>query len=123
MEAGTQPGLVVVDGWRVGIGVCKDTRTAPHLDATMSQAPDVYVAGLVHRTSGHAELEERALSIASRYRVPVVLASHAGWAGHGIGPTAGGSGVWDATGRLLARAGAAVGAVSLATLAAPAQPQ
>lgn len=123
VEAGNRPGLVVVDGWRVGVGVCKDTRVTSHLEATMAQAPDVYAAGLVHRTSEHAELEERALRIAAEHHVPVVLASHAGRAGHGIGRTAGGSGVWDATGRPLARAGTGAGAVAVATLTAGPQPQ
>ncbi|GAA2076684.1 hypothetical protein GCM10009821_15040 [Aeromicrobium halocynthiae] len=89
----------------------------------MSQRPDVYSAGLVHRTDEHAELEERALRIAAEHDVPVVLSSHAGEAGHGNGRTAGGSGVWDATGRLLARADDEPGVVIRATLVAAAQPQ
>lgn len=118
VEAGTRPGLVLADGWRVGVGVCKDTRITDHLEATMDQGPDLYAAGLVHGVAEHGELEERALRIASRHRVPVVLASHAGRAGHGIGPTAGGSGIWSASGDLLVRAGADPGVVVGATLTA-----
>ena len=121
--AGTRPGVVVVDGWRIGVGVCKDTRMTAHLEATMTEAPDVYAAGLVHRADEHAELERRAVRIAHDHHLPVVLASHAGRAGHGIGRTAGGSGVWDAAARTLARAGTAAGEVVGAVVADRPQPQ
>lgn len=113
---GTEPGLVELDGWRIGLGICKDTRIDVHLELTLGQGIDLYVAGLVHHDHEHAELEERALRIARRGGLPVALASAAGHAGPTYPSAAGGSGVWGRDGAVLARASGAPGELAIATL-------
>lgn len=113
---GTCPGVVAVDGWRVGLGVCKDTRITGHLEATAALGIDLYAAGVVHLPGELHELDVRAGRIARDFGVPVVLAGFAGPMGGGFAETSGGSGVWDATGALLARCGPEPGEVVTAAL-------
>jgi len=108
--AGPGPGVVIVDGWRVGIGVCKDTRILEHLRETRDEGIDLYVAGLVHRPDERGELDSRARRIATKMGVPVVFAAYAGTTG-AFGATSGGSGVWDAAGVLVTQAGPEAGEV------------
>jgi DNA polymerase-4 len=114
--AGTSPAVVDVLGHRVGIGVCRDTRIAGHLEATAALGMDLYAAGLVHAPDELHEFDERARRIATTYRVPVVLAGFAGPTGGGYHETCGGSGVWDADGRSIVRAGPEPGALVAAVL-------
>ena len=108
--AGPRPGVITVDGWRVGIGVCKDTRILEHLRETRDEGIDLYVAGLVHRPDELGELATRARRIALKIGVPVVFAAYAGPTG-AFPATSGGSGIWDADGALITQAGAEAGAV------------
>ncbi|MCE5288916.1 MAG: carbon-nitrogen hydrolase family protein [Nocardiaceae bacterium] len=103
---GTAPGMVEIDGWRVGIGVCKDTRIAEHLDQTASLGLDLYVAGLVHAPREFNELHDRAHRIARTYGIPVAFAACAGPAGGAFPQTSGGSGVWDRSGSPIQQLGA-----------------
>jgi len=119
--AGDRAGVVEVDGWRVGVGVCKDTRILEHLQQTRAETVDLYVAGLVHAPEELREFEQRARRIAGKLHVPVVFAGYAGRAAS-FGDTSGGSGIWDAEGRLLAQAGPEPGAVITATLAPAPRP-
>jgi predicted amidohydrolase len=111
---GPGPALVEVAGRRVGLGVCKDTRIDEHLTGTLGQGIDLYAAGLVHALDERAQLPNRAARIAQEGRVPVAFASAAGVAGPTYLRAAGGSGVWDRTGDLLAGAGPEAGAVASA---------
>lgn len=113
--AGPGPAVIEVAGWRVGVGVCKDTRILEHLRETRDAGVDVYVAGLVHRPDEWDELEARARRIAGKMGVPVVFAAFAGDV-DGFGPTSGGSGIWDADGALVVQAGPEPDAVVAATL-------
>lgn len=115
-EPGAGPVAIDVDGWRVGLGVCKDTGVAEHVRSTAALGIDLYVAGLVH---GHDELDEqdaRGVRIAAATGAPVAFASFAGPTGHGYDRTAGTSTIWSAGGAVEARAGAAPGAVVRAEL-------
>ncbi len=98
---GTSPAVVEIDGWRVGLGVCKDTRIVEHLAATSALGMDLYVAGLVHAAD---EFDDRARDINTGFAVPVVFAGFAGPTGGGYPETCGGSAIWDAGGRRLAQA-------------------
>lgn len=109
-RAGDVAGVVQVDGWRVGIGVCKDTRMAVHLDAVHGVGVDLYVAGLVHHRHEVGELEVRARRIAAQMRVPVAFASAAGDTGPVYPDAAGCSAIWDRDGRCLAACGGSPGA-------------
>jgi predicted amidohydrolase len=102
---GSTPECLVVAGWRIGIGVCKDTRMQHHLDATTRLGIDVYAAGLVEHLRDAEELPTRARRITRTYRLPVVFAGFAGPTGGGFHATSGGSGIWTADGTEQARAG------------------
>jgi predicted amidohydrolase len=114
--AGDGPTVVEVDGWRLGLGICKDTGAAQHTAGTAALGVDAYVAGLVHRPEEFPEQEARAVVIARSCRAFVVFASFAGPTGHGYDETAGTSGIWSPDGLAVARASRAVGDLARATL-------
>lgn len=101
------PGPVVldVDGWRLGLAVCKDTGVPRHAADTAALGIDVYVAGVLETCADLEVPAERAVRIAAAHGVPVAIASYAGSTGEGYERAAGGSGVWAADGSLLGRAG------------------
>ena len=45
---GPAPAVLAVDGWRIGLAVCKDTSVDEHAAATAALAMDVYAAGVAH---------------------------------------------------------------------------
>ncbi|HEY6531895.1 MAG TPA: carbon-nitrogen hydrolase family protein [Acidimicrobiales bacterium] len=105
-----------VDGWHVGLGICKDTSTPRHVDDVVGLGVDLYVAALVHHPDELGEQDDRAARILARGRVPVAFASAAGRAGADYPETAGHSSIWAADGTVLARAGDAPGAIARTTL-------
>jgi predicted amidohydrolase len=113
---GTAPASVTINGWRVGIGICKDTRIAEHVESTLAQGVDLYVAGLVHRPDELADQDGRAARILASGHGPVAFASAAGTMGAAYPETAGHSCVWGADGTVLARAGANAGETVTAVL-------
>lgn len=110
--AGDAACVLDVDGWRVGIGVCKDTRMTAHLDAVGAACADLYVAGLVHHRHEADELGVRARRIASEIRVPVAFASAAGDTGPVYPDAAGCSAIWDRRGDRVAACDAPPGAIA-----------
>jgi len=106
---------ITVDGWRLGLGICKDTGVAEHTAACARLGIDVYVAGVVHRPEELAEQDARGRRIAAACRSYVALASFAGPTGGGYDATAGTSTIWSPDGSVLARAGTAPGSVARAT--------
>lgn len=113
---GDGPTVLQVDGWRLGLGICKDTGAAQHTAGAAALCVDACLAGLVHRPEDLAEQEARAVVIARACRAPVVFASFAGPTGGGFTETAGWSAVWSPDGVAVARAGPDVGGVARATL-------
>jgi predicted amidohydrolase len=113
---GTGPASLDVDGWRVGLGVCKDTGVAEHVADTAALGIDLYAAGLVHLPDELEEQEHRAVRIAHACDAYVVLASFAGATGGGYDQTAGVSSIWTAAGEPIARAGTEPGGIVRATL-------
>jgi predicted amidohydrolase len=113
---GPSPAVIEVDGWRIGLGICKDTGVAQHVDATARLGVDVYAAGLVDRPDDRPVQEARARSIAAACGASVAFASFAGPTGGGYRETAGRSGIWAADGRVLATTDEGVGAICRATL-------
>lgn len=101
---GDRPTVWEVDGWRLGLAICKDFNTPEHVAATRSLGIDAYLAGTVKRTDEAAAQRDRAARIAERHRVWVAVASFAGPTGE-YTPAAGGSGVWRPGGALVAQAG------------------
>jgi predicted amidohydrolase len=118
---GPGPDAIEVDGWRLGLGICKDTRIPEQAAATAALGIDVYVAGVCEQLEAAAVVEERARRIAADHGVPVAIASFAGSTGEGYDPAAGGSGIWAADGTPLGRAGSEPGQVAQAVLATPAR--
>jgi predicted amidohydrolase len=119
---GTEPAVVEVDGWRLGVAVCKDTGVAEHAARTCALGVDVYVAGVLEFPEDAAVVEQRARRIASEHRVWAAFASFAGSAGGGYEAAPGGSGIWQPGGVVRARAGAEPGAVARASLPRSATP-
>jgi predicted amidohydrolase len=94
-----------VDGWRVGLGICKDTGVDAHVAAVAALGVDLYVAGLVHLPEELDIQEQRAARIARACDAYVGFASFAGPTGGAYASTAGVSSIWAADGTALARAG------------------
>lgn len=114
--AGPGPRVVEVDGWRLGLAVCRDTGVVEHAAATAALGMDAYVAGVLETVDDASVIDQRAGRVVSDHGVWVVVASFAGSTGGGYGRAAGRSGVWDPSGTEVARAGPEVGSVVTATL-------
>ena len=115
-SAGDGPTVIDVDGWRVGLGICKDTGMAEHTAGTAALGVDVYLAGLVHAREELDEQDARGPRIAAACRSYVVFASFAGPTGGGYDTTAGASTIWASDGTVLARASSAPGDIARAEL-------
>jgi predicted amidohydrolase len=115
--AGAGPVVIDVDGWRIGLAVCRDTRFPEHDAATADLGMDVYAAAVLHHAHEAAVTEERARRVAIDRGVWVAIASYAGPTGEGFATTAGGSGIWAPGGEVLARADEQPGEVARAVLA------
>ena len=114
--AGTTPVVLEVDGWRLGLAICRDTGILQHAADTAALGIDAYVAGVLETAADAAVPDERARRVAADHGVWVVIASFAGSTGGGFDEAAGGSGVWSAGGVSVARAGIEPGEVVRATL-------
>jgi len=115
-HAGDGPTVLEVDGWRLGLGICKDTGAPQHVAGTAALNVDAYLAGLVHLPQELPEQEARAVVIARACRAFVVFASFAGPTGDVFTETAGASAIYSAEGLALARTGPDQGGVVRATL-------
>jgi predicted amidohydrolase len=113
---GDGPAVITVDGWRLGMGICKDTGVPEHTAATAELGIDVYVAGLVHAPAELEEQDARGRHIAAACRAYVAFASFAGPTGGGYEATAGESTIWSPDGSVVARASDAPGAIARAEL-------
>src|SRR5829696_987045 len=113
---GEQPVVVEVDGWRLGLAICKDTGVAEHAAATAALGIDAYVAGVLEHADDAHVAEERALRVVADHRVWVAIASFAGSTGGGYGAAAGGSAIWSPDGVRVSNAAVEPGAVARATL-------
>lgn len=113
---GGEPAVLDVDGWRLGLAVCKDTGIPQHAADTAALGIDAYLAGVLESEGDAAVPDERARRVASDQHVWVAVASFAGTTGGGYDRAAGRSGIWSPGGVVVARAGPEVGAVARATL-------
>ncbi|MEZ0240839.1 MAG: carbon-nitrogen hydrolase family protein [Chloroflexota bacterium] len=113
---GRAPVVLEVDGWRLGLAVCKDTGAPRHAADTAALGMDAYVAGMLESAADAGVPEERARRVATGHGVWVVFSSFAGSTGGGYSDAAGGSGVWSADGVAVARVGSEPGAIARATL-------
>jgi predicted amidohydrolase len=113
---GDGPVAFELDGWRVGLGICKDTGVEQHILATAALDVDLYAAGLVHLPSELDMQEDRATRIARACDAYVAFASFAGPTGGGFDHTAGVSSIWSTHGTAITRAGSQPGELVRATL-------
>jgi len=113
---GDAPAVLEVDGWRLGLAICKDTGVPQHAADAASLGIDAYVAGTCESAEDAARQDERARRIASDHDVWVAFASFAGATGGGYAETAGRSGIWSADGAVVVQAGRGAGEVVRTTL-------
>ncbi|MBU2671031.1 carbon-nitrogen hydrolase family protein [Actinoplanes bogorensis] len=113
---GPGPEVIEVDGWRLGLAICRDTGIEEHWAATAALGIDAFVAGVVDEPAAESVLEARARKISTTYGVWTAISSAAGAVGPSYGETAGRSGIWTPDGMVAARAGRAVGEIARATL-------
>ncbi|WP_250027610.1 carbon-nitrogen hydrolase family protein [Paractinoplanes maris] len=113
---GPGPEVIEVDGWRLGLGICRDTGIEEHAATLAALGIDAYVAGVVDEPADDVVHAERARRISQAYGVWVAIASAAGATGPAYPETAGRSGIWAPDGKVAARAGRAVGEMARATL-------
>jgi predicted amidohydrolase len=113
---GDGPAVLEVDGWRLGVAICKDTGVPQHASDTASLGIDAYVAGTCESAEDVARQDERARRIATDHDVWVAFASFAGPTGGGYTDTAGRSGIWSADGAVVVQAGDLAGEVVRTTL-------
>ncbi len=115
--AGDRPAVIEVDGWRLGLAICRDTGIPQHAADTAALGIDAYVAGVLESAEDAAVPAERARRIAKDHHVWVAIASFAGSTGGGYARAAGGSGIWSPDGEVVAGAGPETGAIARAILA------
>lgn len=113
---GSTPAALEVDGWRLGLAICKDTGIPQHASDTAALGIDAYVAGVLESAADAAVIEERARRVASDHQVWVAVAIFAGSTGGGYDEAAGRSAIWTSDGVAVARTGTEPGAIARATL-------
>lgn len=113
---GDKPAVLEVDGWRLGLAICKDVSVPQHQVDTAALGIDAYVAGTVMTADERTLQAERARRIAGSLGVWVAIASFAGATGGGYTDCAGRSGLWSADGAPAVQAGAGPGDIVSALL-------
>jgi predicted amidohydrolase len=113
---GTRPAVIEVDGWRLGLAICKDTGVPQHAADTAALGIDAYVAGTVKGADEALLQHERARRVATDHHVWVAVSSFAGPTGGGYDETAGRSAIWTAEGVMVAGSGPDIGAIARASL-------
>ena len=113
---GGAPTVLDVDGWRLGLAICKDTGIPQHASDSAALGMNAYVASVLESAEDAAVPGERARRVAVDHQVWVAVASFAGSTGGGYDRAAGCSGIWAPDGVVVARAGPEPGAIARATL-------
>jgi predicted amidohydrolase len=113
---GGEPAVLDVEGWRLGLAICKDTGVLQHASETAALGIDAYVAGVLEHADDAAVPGERARRVAIDHRVWVVVASFAGSTGGGFDQAAGRSAIWASDGIVIAQAGPEPGGIARVTL-------
>jgi len=114
--AGPCPEVIEVDGWRLGLAICRDTGIRRHRADTAALGIDAYVAGATDHPADDVVMAERARQVSTTFGVWVAFAGFAGPTGGGYPQTAGRSGIWAPDGSEQARAGRQPGELVRATL-------
>jgi predicted amidohydrolase len=104
-RTGDKPAVLELDGWRLGLAICKDTGVPQHAADTAAAGMHAYVAGIAEAADAADEVAGRARRVAVTHRVWVAFSSFAGPTGGGFEQTMGRSGIWNSDGELVATAG------------------
>lgn len=115
-RSGPAPAVIDVDGWRLGLAICKDTGIERHAADTAALGIDAYVAGTLMHVAEAGEQARRGHRIATTHGVWVAFASWAGSTGAGYDHAAGHSTIWSPDGSIAAESGADIGEIAVATL-------
>jgi predicted amidohydrolase len=113
---GPAPAKLTVDGWRLGLAVCRETGVAQHTADTTGLGIDAYLAGTVMAPDEAEKQNERGRRISTGHHLWVALASFAGPTGGGYDQTAGQSGIWAPDGTQVSAADPRPGTVIRARL-------
>ena len=108
--------VIDVDGWRVGLGICRDTGQPLHIAAIARMGIDLYAAGVVNRPEELEEQDARGFLLARACGSYVAFAGFAGPTGGEFSETLGTSAIWSPDGVPMARAGEQPGEVVAAEL-------
>ena len=108
--------MIEIDGWRIGLGICKDTGSSQHTAQIAALGVDIYAAGMVNTPPELALQDERGVAIARQSGAFVIFSSFAGPTGEGYTMTAGSSTIWAPTGEMIARAGVEPGSIARASI-------
>lgn len=113
---GDRPAVMEVEGWRLGLAICKDTGIPQHAAGTAAVGMDVYVAAVLEFREDVPVPVDRARRVIRDYGVWVAVSSFAGSTGGGYTTAAGCSAIWSPDGEAAAQAGPEPGAIARATL-------
>lgn len=113
---GSGPTTTVVDGWVIGMAICKDTGASQHTAQMARLDVDLYAAGVVDVPADIVECQARAFVISRAVAAPVAIASFAGSTGGGFTQTAGHSAIFGHDGTALVEADEHAGSVVRAVL-------
>ena len=115
--AGTEPGVLELDGWRLGLAICKDAGVPQHWADTAALGIDAYLGGSVKAADEAAVQDERARRVATEH-ADLGRASPAARVRMAAATTRrpAGSGIWAADGSVVAQAGPETGAIARAAL-------
>lgn len=110
---GATPAVLEIDGWRLGLAICKDTGVSQHAYDTAALGIDAYVAGIVEDSP---IADERAHRVATDHQIYVAIASFAGPTGGGFAETVGRSSIRTPEGVVIVQAGTESGEIVRAQL-------
>lgn len=113
---GSGPSTIDVDGWVVGLAICRDTGQSRHTAQMAAHGVELYAAGVVDVAADVVECQARAFVISRALAAPVAIASFAGPTGGGFDETAGHSAIFAADGTMLAEADGRAGSMVRAEL-------
>ena len=114
---GEKPEVLLLDGWRLGLAVCRDAGVPQHAADTAALGIDAYVAGTLYGAGREAQADRdgHMRARAADHGVWAVLSTTAGPSGE-YRETSGGSGIWTPDGEVLVQAGPDAGEVVTATI-------
>ncbi|MQM26675.1 carbon-nitrogen hydrolase family protein [Glycomyces albidus] len=107
--------VLELDGWRLGLAICRDSKLDAHIEATAALGIDAYVGGNLHDAEGAARRDARMPKLAAEYGIWVAMSCFAG-PGSDYPDASGGSAVWAPDGSLAAQADDRPGRIVRATL-------